>query len=57
MELTYHISSSLRLFADARVYYCKIKDNEETLKLQNDIDRLGNWVRKWGMGFQPVNAT
>ena len=24
------------------------------MKLQMDIDRLGNWARKWGMRFQPV---
>ena len=23
------------------------------MKLQRDIDRLGNWARKWGMRFQP----
>ena len=27
-----------------------------TLKLQRDIDRLGNWARKWGMRFQPVKC-
>ena len=26
------------------------------MKLQSDIDRLGSWVRKWGMRFQPVNC-
>ena len=29
----------------------KVKD---TVKLQEDIDRLGCWARKWGMRFQPV---
>ena len=32
----------------------KIKNEEDTLKLQRDIDRLGSWARKWGMRFQPV---
>ena len=31
-----------------------MKDKEDTLKLQRDIDRLGNWARKWGLRFQPV---
>ena len=31
-------------------------DKEDTLKLQRDIDRLGNWARKWGMRFQPVKC-
>ena len=26
------------------------------MKLQRDIDRLGNWARKWGMRFQPVKC-
>ena len=49
--------SEIRLFADDCVC-CReiIKDIEETLKLQNDIDRLGIWARKWGMRFQPVKC-
>ena len=35
---------------------CEIKNIEDTLKLQKDIDCLGIWVRKWGMGFQPVKC-
>ena len=26
------------------------------MKLQEDIDRLGYWARKWGMRFQPVKC-
>ena len=26
------------------------------MKLQEDIDRLGSWARKWGMRFQPVKC-
>ena len=36
--------------------YCEIKDKEDTLKLQRDIDRLENGDRKWGMRFQPVKC-
>ena len=35
---------------------CEIKNVEDTVKLQKDIDRLGSWVRKWGMRFQPVKC-
>ena len=55
--ITAAIESEIRLFADDCVCYREIKDNEDTLKLQRDIDRLGNWARKWGMKFQPVKCT
>ena len=47
------IESEIKLFADDCVCYHEIKDMEDKLKLQKDIDRLGIWVRKWGMIFQP----
>ena len=40
------IESEIRLFADDCVCYSEIKDIEDTLKLQKDIDRLGIWARK-----------
>ena len=49
--------SERRVFADDCVYYREIKDEEDTVKLQRDIDRLGFWARgKWGMRFQPVKC-
>ena len=50
------IRSEIRLFADDCVCYREIKDIEDTLKLQKDIDRLGIWARKSGMRFQPVKG-
>ena len=50
------MESEIRLFADDCVCYREIKDKEDTLKLQRDIDQLGNWARKWGMRFQPVKC-
>ena len=44
----------VRLFADDCVCYREIKEKEDTVKLQKDIDRLGSWARKWDMRFQPV---
>ena len=43
------IESEIRLFADDCVCYREIKDIEDTLKLQKDIDRLGIWAR---MGYE-----
>ena len=48
--------SEIRLVADDCVCYCEIKTEEDTLKLQRDIDRLVSWARKWGMRFQPVKC-
>ena len=48
--------SEIRLFADDCVCYREIKDEEDTMKLQSDIDRLGFWARKWGMGCNLSNA-
>ena len=31
-------------------------ETQTTLKLQKDVDRLGCWARKWGMGFQQVKC-
>ena len=53
-DITADIESKIRLFAGDCVCYREIKDKDDTLKLQRDIDRLGNWARKWGMRFQPV---
>ena len=50
------IESEIRLFADDCVCYRVIKDIEDTLKLQKNIDRLGIWARKWGIRFQPVKC-
>ena len=55
-NITADIESEIRLFADDCVCYREIKGKEDTLKLQRDIDRLGNWARKWGMRFQPVKC-
>ena len=50
------IESEIRLFADDCVCYRQIDSTEDTSKLQNDIDQLGKWSRKWGMRFQPVKC-
>ena len=48
--------SEISLFADDCVCFREIKDTEDTLNLQKDIDQLGCWARKWGMRFQPVKC-
>ena len=53
-DITSDIESEMRLFADDFVCYREIKNVEDTVKLQKDIDRSGSLARKWGMRFQPV---
>ena len=48
--------SEIRLLADDCVCYREIRDAENSLKLQKDVDRLGCWARKWGRRFQPVKC-
>ena len=50
------IDSELRLFADDCVCYSEIKNIEDTVKLQEDTDRLVCWTSSWGMRFQPVKC-
>ena len=45
-DISADIESEIRLFADDCVCYREIKNEEATLKLQRDIDRLGSWARK-----------
>ena len=55
-DITVDIESEISLFADDCVCYREVKEIEDTLKLQRDIDRLGSWARKGGMRFQPVKC-
>ena len=56
MILRKKLTRNLRLFADDCVCYHEIKDIEDTVKLHENIDRLGCWARSWGMRFQPVKC-
>ena len=33
-----------------------LNTNTASQKLQKNIDRLGSWIRKWGVRFQPVKC-
>ena len=54
-DISADIESEIRLFADDCVCYREIRDEEDTMKLQRDID-LGSMARKWAMRFQPVKC-
>ena len=55
-DISSDIESEIRLFADDCVCCREIKDEEDTMNLQRDIDRLDSLARKWGMRFQPVKC-
>ena len=41
---------------EIRLFVPLIRENEDTVKSQNDIDRFGAWARKWGMRIQAVKC-
>ena len=55
-DISKDIDSEIRLFAYDCICYYEIRDTDDLLKLQKDIDRLGCWARKWGMRFQPIKC-
>ena len=52
-DMADNIKSPLRLFADDTIAYLAIKSEEDSKKLQNDLDRLGKWEKLWQMEFHP----
>ena len=55
-EIMSDVESEVRLFADELFCYPEIKDMMDTLKLQNDTDRLGMWAGNRAMRFIPNSA-
>ena len=45
--------STSRLYADDCLLYKPIRSHQDCLKLQEDLDRLQDWERKWKMEFHP----
>ena len=49
--------STLRLFADDSIIYKQIKNKEDAIKLQQDLDAAGKWEQDWLMHFHPDKCT
>ena len=47
------IKSQCRLFADDTIVYREISSTADTAILQEDLDALQNWEKRWGMSFNP----
>ena len=50
------ISSKVRLFANDCQVYRKIKNKQDQIALQKDLNLLENWSSKWGMGFNAARC-
>ena len=46
-----NISSQLRLFADDTLVYRVIESDQDYQTLQNDLNKLTEWAKLWGMEF------
>ena len=55
-DISIDIDSEIRFFVDDCLCCHEIRDTDDSLKLQKDIDRLGCLARNWGMRFQPVKC-
>ena len=47
------VLSSTRPFADDRILYRQIKSKQDCDILQDDLNKLAAWDKKWGMAFHP----
>jgi len=46
-DITYDISSDIRLFADDCIVYRVIRSQSDCIALQADVDRLHSWATTW----------
>jgi len=52
-DLPLTVSSKTRLFADDCVVYREISSEQDSEVLQEDLRRLWDWEKLWGMSFNP----
>ena len=50
------ISSQSRLFADDTIVYRSIRNQDDCVQLQKDLESLEKWESKWGMSFNPLKC-
>ena len=56
-DITEHVNSPLRLFADDCLLYRIITTNEDAIQLQHDLDQLHEWATKWQLRFNVTKCT
>lgn len=52
-DISFGISSCIRLFADDCVVYRKIKSSDDAAQLQVDLDHIHSWCSTWKMNLNP----
>ena len=50
------LQSDIRHFADDCIWYKVVNNTTDCVKLQDDIDQLDRWDRKWQMQFNAKNV-
>ena len=50
-DISANVSSSIRLFADDCLIYRNIRSTQDADLLQEDLDKVVNWSKTWGMQF------
>ena len=50
------VNSKVRLFADDCLLYTEIKNNQDKIDMQRDLDALMDWGSTWGMKFNAKNC-
>ena len=56
-DITEHVNSPLRLFADDCLLYRIITTKEDAIQLQHDLDQLHEWATKWQLRFNVTKCT
>ena len=55
-DISDDITSEVRLFADDCIMYRRVKNKQDGVDLQRDIDRLCEWERRWQMKFNKAKC-
>ena len=56
-DLPLQVSSNTRLFADDCVIYREINSEQDCRALQDDLHKLAEWEKRWGMSFHPEKCS
>jgi hypothetical protein len=50
------ITSTIRVFADDSLLYLAISTKDDCKRLQQDLDRMVNWIKSWQKIFNPLKC-